>query len=58
MTYTSQQKEVREWLARREAILLAHNYQPGEIQDIADFTGDSLALSITARALQAERRAK
>ena len=48
MTYTSQQQEVREWLDRREAILLAHNYQPGEIQDIADFTGDSLALSMTA----------
>jgi quinolinate synthase len=48
MTYTSQQSEVREWLARQEAILLAHNYQPGEIQDVADFTGDSLALSITA----------
>ncbi|MFZ2089689.1 MAG: quinolinate synthase NadA [Desulfobaccales bacterium] len=48
MTYTSEQQEVRDWLARREAILLAHNYQPGEIQDIADFTGDSLALSITA----------
>ncbi|MFW6126681.1 MAG: quinolinate synthase NadA [Thermodesulfobacteriota bacterium] len=48
MTYTSQQREVRDWLARRDAILLAHNYQPGEIQDIADFTGDSLALSITA----------
>ncbi len=48
MTYTSQQQEVREWLSRRDAILLAHNYQPGEIQDIADFTGDSLALSITA----------
>jgi quinolinate synthase len=48
MTHTSQQQEVRDWLARRDAILLAHNYQPGEIQDIADFTGDSLALSITA----------
>ena len=48
MTYTSQQQEVREWLARREAILLAHNYQPPEIQDVADFTGDSLALSVTA----------
>jgi quinolinate synthase len=35
-------------LSRRDAILLAHNYQPGKIQDIADFTGDSLALSITA----------
>jgi len=48
MTYTSRQQEVRDWLARRDAILLAHNYQPGEIQDIADFTGDSLALSVTA----------
>ena len=47
-TYTSQQREVKEWLARQDAILLAHNYQPAEIQDVADFTGDSLALSITA----------
>ncbi len=47
-TYTSQQQEVRQWLARREAILLAHNYQPAEIQDLADFTGDSLGLSIAA----------
>jgi quinolinate synthase len=54
MTYTSQQKEVREWLASREAILLAHNYQPAEIQDIADFTGDSLALSITAASTPAQ----
>ena len=48
MTYTSRQSEVRDWLARREAILLAHNYQPAEIQDVADLTGDSLALSVTA----------
>ncbi len=32
----------------RGAIILAHNYQVGDVQDIADFVGDSLALSKTA----------
>ncbi|UOZ11180.1 quinolinate synthase NadA [Amycolatopsis sp. WQ 127309] len=38
-------EEVRRLAKQRDAVLLAHNYQLPEIQDIADHTGDSLALS-------------
>jgi quinolinate synthase len=41
-------REVRELADQRDAVLLAHNYQVPEIQDIADHTGDSLALSRVA----------
>ncbi len=38
----------------RNAIILAHNYQPAQIQDIADFCGDSLGLSIKASQTDAQ----
>jgi len=38
----------------RDAVILAHNYQIGEVQDIADFTGDSLGLSIEASKVTAK----
>ncbi|KPL19743.1 MAG: quinolinate synthetase [candidate division Zixibacteria bacterium SM23_81] len=38
-------RQIAHWKEKRGAVILAHNYQPGEIQDIADFLGDSLALS-------------
>ncbi len=54
MEFTEQQKEVRHWLERRRGIILAHNYQPGQIQDVADLLGDSLDFSMTAAKTPAE----
>jgi len=46
--------EIRELLKERNAVLLAHNYMRDEVQEIADITGDSLALSIEAAKTSAE----
>jgi quinolinate synthase len=46
---TRLQKEVRALASRRGALILAHNYQLPEIQDVADFVGDSLGLALEAQ---------
>ncbi len=47
------QEEVRALAREREAIILAHNYQVPEVQDVADVVGDSLGLSREAAAADA-----
>ncbi len=47
-------KEIRELLRNKNAILLAHYYVDAEVQDIADFLGDSLALSQAAAETNAD----
>ena len=48
------QAEIRELARRRNAVVLAHNYQRAEVQDVADFVGDSLGLSRQAARTEAE----
>jgi quinolinate synthase len=48
------QSKVRNLLKERKAILLAHYYQRDEVQEIADYLGDSLGLSLQAAKTDAE----
>ena len=58
MNYSSSQnelvQEINRLKAAKKALILAHYYQVPEIQDIADFVGDSLALSRKAAETDAE----
>lgn len=54
MTKEEVLSRIEELKKERKAVILAHNYQIGEVQDIADYTGDSLGLSQEAAKIEAE----
>jgi quinolinate synthase len=47
-------ERIQELKAQRKAVILAHNYQSPEVQDVADYVGDSLGLSQKAASTDAE----
>jgi quinolinate synthase len=51
---TSLQIKVLELKRQKNAVILAHNYQVKEIQEVADYVGDSLGISYQAQAAQCE----
>ena len=53
-TIEQMQKQVRELAKQKAAVILAHNYQLPEVQDVADYVGDSLQLARAAADTDAE----
>lgn len=54
MDHSAMQAEIRRLAGEKGAVILAHNYQRPEVQDVADFVGDSLGLSRQAAATTAK----
>ena len=52
--YNSIEDEIQALKRERDAVIVAHNYQVGEVQDVADFLGDSLNLTRSARTSDSE----
>jgi len=48
-------QEIRQLALEKQAVILAHNYQVGAVQDVADHVGDSLALAVAAQKSTARR---
>lgn len=48
-------EQIKTLAANKHAVILAHNYQVPEVQDVADFVGDSLGLALEAQHTDAER---